>query len=97
MKDIENEIAPHRRKKGKKHFSIGSKLTPEGFERTMKKHRERLEKELQWSGGYTKYEHLKDAKQALKDINKRKKGGSSSFWDDYCRDREYRIVDDRKL
>ncbi len=91
----DQEIAPHRRKKCKKHFSIQSRLTPEGLEKKMREHRERLEKDLQWSGGYSKYEHLRDAEQALSDINRKKKG-DNSFWDHYYRDKEHKIVDDRK-
>ncbi len=91
MKDIENEIAPHRRKKGRKNFLLECRLTPKGFERKMKEYRKRLEKEMQWSDGYSRYEKLKDAEHALKDISKRK--SSNSFWGEYYGDREYRIVE----
>lgn len=91
----EQEIPPHKRKKGRKNFVLQARLTPEGLERKMKEHRERLEKDLLWSGGYSRYEKLRDAEQALKDINKRK--NDNSFWGTYYRDKEYRIVDKRGL
>ncbi len=94
MRDIENEIAPHRRKKGRKHFSLQCRLTPEGFEKKMKEHAERLRQDMKWSGGYSKYESLKGAEQALSDIARRQTN-DHSFWGDYHREREYKIVDDR--
>ncbi len=95
MKEIENEVAPHRRKKGKKHYSLQCRLTPEGFERKMKEHAERLKHDMKWSGGYSRYERLKDAEHAFADIARRQKN-NHTFWGDYHRDREYRIIDDRR-
>ncbi len=87
---LEEEIPKHRRKKGRKHFAIECRLTPEGLERKVREYRTRIEGDLKWLGGYSKYEKLRDAERALEGMNKRK--NSSTYWGDYYRDREYRII-----
>ena len=89
----EREIPKYKRKKGKKIHRIESRLTPEGAQRRRDKEEEKIQKEMEWSDGYTKYEHLKHAEQALMDIEKTKKRVSRNcnWWDARLKDYEHRI------
>jgi len=69
----ENEIPKHKRKKGKKPFRIEQRLTEKGAQRRRDLEEKRIKKEMEWSDGWTKYETLKAAQQALDDIEKKKK------------------------
>ncbi|MBT6050045.1 MAG: hypothetical protein HOG49_24875 [Candidatus Scalindua sp.] len=70
----DEEIPKHKRKKGKKPFRIEERLTEKGAQRRRDKEEERIQKDMKWSDGYTKYETLKHAQQALEDIERKKKG-----------------------
>lgn len=85
----EQEIPLHKRKKGKKLFILESRLTPEGAQRLRDKLEDEIKRGMHWSNWWNKYEKLKDAEQALDDINKKKK--RSLAWQTYLKDREYRI------
>lgn len=87
---IDQEIPPHKRRKGKKLYTLERRLTPEGAERRRAQEEERIQKELPWSKWWTKYEKLKHTEQALADINKKKENASE--WQNYLKDYEYRIV-----
>ena len=91
VKEKENEIPPHKRKKGKKVFKIQTRLTQAGFQRKMKEARERLEKEMAWGGWYTKYEKLKDAQASLRDFDKKSKDTHGYHY--YYKDMEARLLD----
>ncbi len=70
----ENEIPNLRRKKGKKPFRIEERLTEKGAQRRREKEEKCIQKDMEWSNGWTKYETLKHAQQALEDIERKKKG-----------------------
>jgi len=91
MREEENEIPKHRRKKGKKIHRIESRLTPEGAQRRRDKEEECIQKEMEWSDDFTKYEQLKHAEQALEDIEKKKRNASHNWYDRYLKDYEHRI------
>ena len=95
----ENEIPKHKRKKGKKPFRIEQRLTEKGAQRRRDLEEKRIKKEMEWSDGWTKYETLKAAQQALDDIEKKKKNsevykgdqGIFSFYSYTLVDHEHRI------
>lgn len=90
MCKVEQEIPKHKRKKGRKLYTIEKRLTPEGVERRRKKEEKKIYQALQWSKWWNKYEKLEHVKQALADINKKK--GNALEWQNYLKDYEYRIV-----
>ncbi len=88
---IDQEIPAHKRKKGKKLYTIEKRLTVEGAENRRKKEEERIQREMEWSNWWSKYEKLKHVEQALENINKKK--DNALEWQSYMKDYEYRIVE----
>ncbi len=88
---IDQEIPMHKRKKGKKLYTIEKRMTIEGADRRRRNEEERLQKEMKWSNWWTRYEKLKHVEQALKDINKKK--ANAPDWQVYLKDYEHRIVE----
>lgn len=91
MREEENEIPKHRRKKGKKIHRIEKRLTPKGAKRRRDAEEERIQKEMKWSDDYGRYEQLKHAEQALEDIEKKKKYSTNNWWNARLSDYEHRI------
>ncbi len=92
MREIENEIAPHRRTKGRKHFTIECRLTAEGLEKKLQERKKQLEGDLKWHSWFGNYELLRHAQQSLKDIHAKQKSCKTSWYNPY-EGNEYRIVE----
>jgi len=87
----ENEVPLHKRKKGKRLYTIEKRLTPEGAERRRQREEDQIQLQSQWSPWWSKYEKLKNVEQALENINMKKK--NASHFHAYLKDYEYRIVE----
>lgn len=92
--DSDQEIPLHKRKKGKKLFTIYKRLTPEGADRRRKKLEEEIKKEMAWSKYWGKYEKLKNVEQALENVEKQKR--IAPEWQSYLRDYEHKLVEKGK-
>lgn len=89
----ENEVPRHKKKKGRKYFKILHRMTKEEAHRQRVKFEAGLLKELEWGDGWSNYETLKQAEQALEAIEKQK---ASALGYSYYRGKEHKIIDTRE-
>jgi hypothetical protein len=94
MKNIVDEqVANHRRKKGKKNFYIECRLTKEGFDVSMAKHKEKLLKKMEWHTYWGKYEKKKDADNAVESLNKKQRTNPS--WYNPIEGNEFKVCEEK--
>ena len=86
-------MAKHRRNKGKKKFHIKCRLTQEGFDAKMEKHKKKLLKKMEWHAHWGNYEKRKDAQNAVDNIYKLKRNSTNSWYNPY-EGMEYSVEDD---
>jgi hypothetical protein len=89
----ENESPKHQRKKARKYFKIQHRMTREEAHRQRVKLEASILKDMEWSDGWSNYESLKQAEQALEDI-KKQQANTTGYC--YYRGKQHRVVDTRE-